>query len=123
ATDDERPEALCVLALDIDNFKQVNDSYGHAYGDLVIKSFALRIDNALQAFLKTKAPLMAGVCAHVSGEEFFCIAWGRVESSAFEELADAILIAVRDQPLPSDSDRELLAPAVDKAEFSMPNVG
>lgn len=36
----ESGEPLCVLIADIDNFKKVNDTYGHAYGDQVLKVLA-----------------------------------------------------------------------------------
>src|SRR5579883_2741098 len=40
-----KPTFLGVLILDIDNFKLVNDALGHDYGDLFLKSAALKIKN------------------------------------------------------------------------------
>ena len=39
-----------VLMIDIDNFKGVNDRYGHLVGDDVIKSVALRINDQLREY-------------------------------------------------------------------------
>ena len=35
-----RPKAFSIIILDINDFKSVNDTYGHAYGDIVIKTVA-----------------------------------------------------------------------------------
>jgi two-component system cell cycle response regulator len=55
-----RNEFSC-LVLDLDYFKKINDSYGHAFGDLVLEEFAalLRIQSR-----KTD------ICARYGGEEF-----------------------------------------------------
>lgn len=100
------PPALCLLTIDIDHFKQVNDSYGHAYGDLVLKVFAMRFESAAADFCKNKTTKIEATCAHVSGEEFFCIAWGGADTLEFEALAESILEAVRDSALPSDTEIE-----------------
>jgi diguanylate cyclase (GGDEF)-like protein len=52
---------LCILALDIDHFKAVNDRYGHAAGDDVLRSFA----TTLLAQLRTE-----DICGRTGGEEF-----------------------------------------------------
>lgn len=52
---------LSLAVLDIDNFKQVNDSYGHLFGDQVIKGLA----QILKANIKGKDAV-----ARLGGEEF-----------------------------------------------------
>lgn len=54
---------LAAVVLDIDNFKQVNDSYGHDVGDRVLQQFASILDEALSRFLVARA----------GGEEFFAL--------------------------------------------------
>jgi diguanylate cyclase (GGDEF)-like protein len=119
-TDESSPPALCLLALDIDHFKQVNDSHGHAYGDLVIRAFAVRVEEAVRDFCKKNVAKLEATCAHVSGEEFFCIAWGEVGTQEFEALSAAILEGVRDKELPTDAEIELLKGSAAHHDLSMP---
>lgn len=55
---------LCVLLLDLDHFKSVNDTYGHPAGDVVLATFAERFRGALRS---------ADVAGRWGGEEFLAI--------------------------------------------------
>ena len=58
----EKPRA--VLAIDLDGFKPVNDSYGHAIGDRVLTAIARRIAAVVDE---------RGMLARVGGDEFVVI--------------------------------------------------
>ncbi|NRA60662.1 MAG: GGDEF domain-containing protein [Psychrobium sp.] len=48
ATAQRENRAFSLVILDLDNFKQVNDKYGHHEGDIVLKQFAKILINALR---------------------------------------------------------------------------
>ena len=54
-------QALSVLILDLDRFKDINDNYGHAAGDMVLKAFS----NAIVPLLREYDTF-----ARIGGEEF-----------------------------------------------------
>ena len=62
ATRYERP--LCVAFIDIDNFKSVNDMYGHAAGDVVLRGVAQTISENLRS---------SDLIGRYGGEEFMLI--------------------------------------------------
>lgn len=53
--------SFCVLSLDIDHFKHVNDTFGHAAGDAVLRHFALVVQGLLR---------QSDLFGRVGGEEF-----------------------------------------------------
>jgi diguanylate cyclase (GGDEF)-like protein len=54
-------EKGAVLFLDLDNFKNINDGLGRAYGDRLLKEVAIGIQNQWGA---------TGYCYHIGGDEF-----------------------------------------------------
>ena len=69
----ESGKKLAIVMLDIDHFKNVNDTYGHDVGDLVLKGFSARLAKYFDS---------VGLSARFGGEEFTVI----VEDVASEEL-------------------------------------
>lgn len=66
----ERNEPIGIVATDLDNFKAINDTYGHARGDAVIAGFAnLMIDLAPDD----------AIIGRLGGEEFLIALPGDVE--------------------------------------------
>jgi diguanylate cyclase (GGDEF)-like protein/PAS domain S-box-containing protein len=53
--------SLAVMFADLNNFKPVNDTYGHGVGDLLLQSVARRIESALRA---------SDTVARIGGDEF-----------------------------------------------------
>lgn len=100
--------AACVIAIDIDFFKQVNDHYGHSYGDLVLKAFGMRLQDTANKFCFSQSGRAEAVACHASGEEFFCLAIGSVASQVFLELAESIRSAISENYLPDEKQLPIL---------------
>jgi GGDEF domain-containing protein len=45
---ERRGHPLTVLTLDLNNFKQINDNYGHPAGDQVLQEFAARLNKVIR---------------------------------------------------------------------------
>lgn len=61
---DQLKKPFTLVMIDIDNFKSINDAYGHAKGDIVIK----RLSKYLKNYFSGK-----GIAARFGGEEFTVI--------------------------------------------------
>ncbi|WP_070000188.1 GGDEF domain-containing protein [Cellulosilyticum sp. I15G10I2] len=71
----EKSEKLSCLMIDIDYFKKVNDTYGHAVGDIVLKGLAGILSESCRAF---------DIIGRVGGEEFCVLLLDCSPDRAFE---------------------------------------
>jgi diguanylate cyclase (GGDEF)-like protein len=94
--------SLSVLMLDLDRFKNVNDTYGHQRGDTVLREFAARV----QAEIREVDTL-----ARYGGEEFVVVLPETTASGA-QNLAQRICTAIRSTPFTSEDDDVELAVTV-----------
>jgi diguanylate cyclase (GGDEF)-like protein len=78
-------ESICLISLDIDHFKDINDTYGHPFGDLVLKRVAERMQGSVRPY---------DIVGRVGGEEFLIIAPASPAEEAVS-LAERIITAIR----------------------------
>ena len=77
--------SLAVLFMDLDRFKLVNDSVGHASGDQMLIQAASRLTSLLGE---------GQVAARLGGDEFAVLVEGDADDAALEAFADRILSAL-----------------------------
>ncbi|WP_296490738.1 diguanylate cyclase [Rhodoferax sp.] len=80
---------LVVLMLDLDHFKNVNDRYGHATGDAVLKSLVQTVKGVLRE---------SDVVGRIGGEEFAVLLPNTTQDGGCA-LANRIIEAVRAHPV------------------------
>jgi diguanylate cyclase (GGDEF)-like protein/PAS domain S-box-containing protein len=81
-----RGRKAAVICIDLDRFKQVNDTYGHAIGDLCLKQVAERLRSRLRG---------EDTVARSGGEEFTVVVGDLVLAADAERVAEDLLVALR----------------------------
>jgi len=69
---------IAALLIDLDRFKNINDSFGHGVGDEVLKALALRLNSAVRT---------EDVVARLGGDEFVILQVGMAQPEGAQSLA------------------------------------
>ena len=78
--------ALALLLVDLDDFKAVNDNYGHPVGDRLLVAFAQRLRACVRK---------GDAVARIGGDEFAVILDGVSDCGAMDSVANAIVQSAR----------------------------
>lgn len=129
---------MSIMMIDIDHFKEINDTYGHKEGDMVLKKIAQLISNCVR---------LTDLCARYGGEEFVIVLPGIAENPddkfsiserlrASVENADFVIlgekhlkvtisvgVTVRKYPEDKEADMEELITRADKLMYKAKNDG
>lgn len=90
-------EELNLACIDIDNFKRFNDTYGHEFGDKVLKEVAKQMKLSLQN-IDEAYPIRIG------GDEFVIVA-RRIDKNRFKATMNKLCIMVDSSKLPYKNER------------------
>lgn len=105
-----RAGSVALLMLDVDRFKAVNDTFGHASGDLVLKEVAGRMRLHLRA---------VDVVARFGGEEFVVSMANATEEEAMQ-VAERLRLSLLEEPVVLSADRPLAITASIGVALSRP---
>ena len=96
ATDEESLSPLSLYLLDLDNFKSVNDHFGHLVGDRLLQEVAQRLQRCVD-----EGP-SGGVLARLGGDEFALLIERPMHIVEREALALAMLATLREPWTPEN---------------------
>jgi len=91
-----------VLMLDLDRFKQVNDTMGHPAGDALLKQVAQRLERVIGAH---------GRCGRLGGDEFEVIIPGEQDRASLDHIAKEIISSLS-QPYSIDGQSVVIGASV-----------
>jgi diguanylate cyclase (GGDEF)-like protein len=79
------PPHLAVIYLDLDDFKALNDTYGHATGDALLNLVAERLAHALRA---------EDLVSRLGGDEYACLITGMSNRQRLQQIASTLFETV-----------------------------
>jgi diguanylate cyclase (GGDEF)-like protein/PAS domain S-box-containing protein len=88
----EAGQPIAVILLDIDQFKRVNDVYGHPTGDVLLKELSHRWRQEIRA---------SDMLARIGGDEF-CVVLPRTPALHAERIAEKLRLAASRSPVVVD---------------------
>jgi len=108
-----RPEPGALIYIDLDRFKEVNDTYGHQAGDELVRQFAQRIGGLVRA---------SDTAARLGGDEFAILLHGADPGFSPAEVCRRILLAA-EQPFALDEGQAYVSASIGLVEWSEPVIG
>ena len=85
--DRRRASRIALLYVDLDHFKPINDTYGHAVGDMVLQEAARRLSAALR---------QSDTVGRIGGDEFVVLLTEVVSAGMAVKVAEKILASMRE---------------------------
>ena len=79
---------FAIMLIDLDDFKKINDSFGHDFGDKILKNAAKRLVSVLRK---------EDIVARIGGDEFLLLIPEIDDSRAAEKVAEKLVNSFRDQ--------------------------
>jgi diguanylate cyclase (GGDEF)-like protein len=106
---DRQNQPLALVIIDLDNFKRINDRFGHAAGDRALAHCASVLSRSIR---------MVDIPCRIGGEEFAVICPGAGLEDA-RRVAERILVGLKESPLPNTNPPERLTGSAGVAMHSL----
>jgi diguanylate cyclase len=121
----EKSGNLAVLYLDLDNFKRVNDTLGHAVGDELLRVVADRLRGSLRygsdSVVTSAGSARPGDIARLGGDEFMVLLPNLRSTVDAGEVAERLTLALR-EPIQLASNSLVVTPSIGIAVYPQDGV-